>query len=51
MREIINTFTISAGPRFVKRTGTCPQLGICAERKNRYNKGSLSAEVAELADA
>jgi hypothetical protein len=47
MRESINAYTIGAGTGFVKRN----RGGIYQRWKNGYNKGSPSAEVAELADA
>ena len=59
MREFINAYTIGAVAKFVKRggSGSSSQLlvplenGLYRARKNGYNEGSLSAEVAELADA
>ena len=46
MREFINVYTIGGASHFVK-----PPLPLYGGGQNRYNKGSLSAEVAELADA
>ena len=54
MRGIINMTTIGAGPPFVKfAVGDRfrPFRSLYAGPCYRYNKGSLSAEVAELADA
>jgi hypothetical protein len=44
MRKFINIPTIGAARGFVKSR-------LYRGRGNRYNKASLSAEVAELADA
>lgn len=49
MRGSINVFTIVSETLFVNSP---PAIGgIYPRRKNGYNKGSPSAEVAELADA
>ncbi len=51
MRKFINVYTIGARPPFVKsRPQEYPRL-LYVTGENGYNKGSLSAEVAELADA
>jgi hypothetical protein len=50
MREFINVYTIGGAAGFVKCRAVLPLL-LYPDRENRYNKGSLSAEVAELADA
>ena len=53
MRGFINAYTIGALHRFVKfALGiVVVRCGVYRRRENGYNEGSLSAEVAELADA
>jgi len=43
--------TIPLGPRISGLLGSSPAGGIYPHPENGYNRGSLSAEVAELADA
>ena len=50
MREFINVYTIGSRRPFVKPSGDRSRT-LYGGGQNRYNKGSLSAEVAELADA